>query len=507
MRAQNSIKNTIISFVMSIVTILIGLITQKIFINILGTEYLGLNGLFTNILSMLAIAELGIGSAIIYSLYKPIAENDQNKIKALMNFYKKSYRYIAILVSIIGILIIPFLNKIVGENNIQDNLIIIYLLFLSDTVVSYLLTYKRSILYASQKTYIINIVHILYLVFMNMLQIIILFFTKNYILYLLIKIIFRILENTIITIIANNMYPYIKENNKNEIDKETKNSIIEKVKGLIFHKVGAFIVLGSDNIIISTFLGINTVGLYTNYNTILQAVNSLFSQIFTSITASVGNLLVEEKNDKERLYKTYKRMLFINAWMYNFSSVAILCLIEPFIKIWIGESYLLSYNVLIILVCNCYVQGMRKTYNTFKEAAGIFHEDRFIPIIESVVNIVASIAFLKIIGLAGVFIGTIISSMVLFLYSYPKYVYKKIFKKNYKQYIIDNLRYIIVFFICCIITALITNCIVLRNMYLQLTINTIIVILVPNIIQYCVFRKKDEFLYAKNIIKDRKMKG
>lgn len=504
MRAQNSIKNTIISIIMSIATILIGLVTQKIFINVLGTEYLGLNGLFTNILSMLAIAELGIGSAIIYSLYKPIAEKNIEKIKALMNFYKKSYRYIAILVTLIGILIIPFLNVIVGENNIQSNIIIIYLLFLSDTVVSYLLTYKRSILYASQKTYIINIIHILYLILMNGLQIIILFYTQNYILYLIIKIVFRILENIIITIIADKMYPYIKQKNNSKIDKETKDSIIKKVKGLIFHKIGAFIVLGSDNIIISTFLGISTVGLYTNYNTILQAVNSLFSQVFSSITASVGNLLVEEKNDKEKLYVTYKRMLFVNAWMYTFSSVAILCLIEPFIKIWIGDNYLLSYNVLIVLVINCYVQGMRKTYNTFKEAAGIFHEDRFIPIIESIVNIIASIVLLKIFGLAGVFMGTIISTMVLFLYSYPKYVYNNLFGKTYKQYIIDNLKYVIVFFICCIITATVTNNILLNNMYLQLILNGIFVVLIPNIIQYGIFRKKDEFLYAKTIIKKRK---
>ena len=192
MRSQNSIKNTIVSILMSIITILIGLVTQKIFIKILGTEYLGINGLFTNILSMLAIAELGIGSAIIYSLYKPIAQNDKEKINSLIGFYKKSYRIIALIVSIIGICVIPFLEKIVGQTDIQESITFLYLLFLFDTVASYLLTYKRSILYASQKTYIINIVHILYLVLMNTLQIVILVLTRNYIAYLVIKIIFRI---------------------------------------------------------------------------------------------------------------------------------------------------------------------------------------------------------------------------------------------------------------------------------------------------------------------------
>lgn len=505
MRSQNSIKNTIVSMIMSIITILIGLITQKIFIKILGTEYLGINGLFTNILSMLAIAELGIGSAIIYSLYKPIAENDKEKIKSLIEFYKKSYRIIALIVTIIGICVIPFLGKIVGETNIQENITFLYILFLFDTVASYLLTYKRSILYASQKTYIINIVHILYLILMNTLQIAILILTKNYIAYLSIKIIFRILENVVITIIANKMYPYIKEKNVAKIDKETQQSIIKKVKGLIFHKVGSFIVLGSDNIIISTFLGVATVGLYSNYNTILQAVNNLFSQVFSAITASVGNLLVEKEQEKS--YKIYKNMLFINSWMYSFSAIAILCLMEPFIRIWIGGQYLLSYGVLVILSINFYVQGMRKTSNTFKEAAGIFHEDRFVPIIESIINIMASIIFLKIFGLAGVFLGTVTSSLVLFLYSYPVYVYKKLFKRSYFQFLKEHLKYLAVSILCAVITTFIIRNITIDNNFMQLIANGIIVIIVPNLIQYIIFRKREEFAYVKNMIIKMKEKG
>lgn len=394
--------------------------------------------------------------------------------------------------------VIPFLNIIVGENNIQENITFIYLLFLFDTVASYLLTYKRSILYASQKTYIVNIIHILYLILMNTMQITILVLTKNYILYLIIKIVFRILENIVITLVANKMYSYIKEKDVKEIDKDTKSSIIKKVKGLVFHKIGSFIVLGSDNIIISTFLGVSTVGLYTNYNTILQAVNNLFSQIFSAITASVGNLLVEKNRKKS--YEIYKNMLFINSWIYNFSSIAILCLMEPFVKIWIGEKYLLSYGVLIVLSINFYIQGMRKTTNTFKEAAGIFHEDRFVPIMESLINIVSSIIFLKILGLKGVFIGTITSSMILFLYSYPVYVYKKLFKRTYIQFLKEHCKYLVISVICGLITFLIINKITISNNYIQLLVNVIIVLIVPNLIQYIIFRNKEEFLYIKNMV-------
>ena len=500
MRTSNSIKNTIVSILMSAITILIGLITQKIFIEMLGTEYLGLNGLFTNILSMLAIAELGIGSAIIYSLYKPIAENNETKIKSLIEFYKKSYRIIAIIVLIIGLAVMPFLNIIVGETEIKENINILYLLFLFDTVASYLLTYKRSILYANQKTYIINIIHILYLILMNSLQIIMLIITKNYIIYLSIKIVFRILENVIITMIANRMYPYIKEKDIEPIDFETKNSILQKVKGLIFNKIGSFVVLGSDNIIISTFLGVATVGLYSNYNTILQAVNNLFNQVFSSITASVGNLLVEKKNDES--YQIYKKMLFINSWMYSFSAIAILGLMEPFIKLWIGKQYLLNYGVLIMLTINFYVQGMRKTPNTFKEAAGIFHEDRFIPIVESAVNIIASILFLKLWGLVGVFMGTVISSLVLFLYSYPKYVYMNIFKRKYSQYLCEILKYVFITLFNAIVTIIIVNKVNFVSNINTLLIRGIIIMILPNLINYFIMRKTEEWNYLKDIIKE-----
>lgn len=500
MRSVYSIKNAIFAMGSNIVTILIGLVSQAVFLKTLGTEYLGVNGLFSNILSMLGIIELGIGSAIIYNLYRPIAEDDKEKIKSLMNFYKKSYRIIALIVLLIGVSIIPFLKSIVGEVSIKENIVYIYLLCLTDVVASYLLSYKRSILYASQKTYITNIVHIGYLFIMNVFQIIVLLLTRNYILYLIIKIICRILENIVITYIANKMYPFIKEKNVKQIDKETKGDIITKVKGLIFHKIGTFIVLGTDNIIISKFLGVVTVGLYSNYNLIIQAVTNLFSQMFDSITASVGNLLVEDNEQKS--YKIYKNMLMINSWIFTFATAAITCLITPFIKIWIGEEYLLANNVLIVLMINFYIQGMRKTNLTFKGAAGIFHEDRFFPLLESAVNIVASIFFLHFLGLAGVFLGTITSSLVFILGSYPKYMYIPLFKRSYGQYIKDNFYYYILAFLVILVTVCIVNFIEVENVFVQLIINGVIVLIVSNVLQFLLFRKKEEFKYILEIIRN-----
>ena len=507
MRSTNSIKNAITAVVSNIVTILIGIVSQAIFIKTLGAEYLGINGLFTNIVSMLGIVDLGIGSAIIYNLYEPIAKDDTEKIKSLMNFYKKSYRIIAVIVFIIGMMVIPFLKNIVGNVSIDINIEFIYSLFIIDVVASYLLTYKRSILYANQKTYITNIVHIGYLIVMNTLQIVILLIAKNFIVYLIIKIICRILENVVITIIANRKYPYINEKNVKKIDKKTTKDIVKKVKGLIFHKVGSFVVLGTDNIIISKFLGVVTVGLYSNYNMIIQAVSNLFLQVFDSLTASVGNLLVE--NNCEKSYEIYKNMLMMNSILFTFATTEIICLIEPFIKVWIGEQYLLSKVVLIILMVNFYIQGMRKTCLVFKMAAGVFHEDRYFPIIESIINIVVSVILVKIIGLPGVFLGTIVSTLPVILISYPKYVYIPLFHKSFWNYIKENVYYYILAFLTVSIAMFVTSYISINNLILKLIVNAITSSIIFAVMQYIFFHNKSEYKYLKNMLKNfiLKIKG
>lgn len=499
MRANNSIKNAIIAAIMNVVTILVGFISQKIFIITLGNEYLGINGLFNNILSMLAVVELGFGSAIVYHLYKPIAENNEKEICLLMRFYKKTYNIIAFVILILGICILPFIKYIIGDVSITDNLYFLFFLALIDIVASYLLTYKRSILYADQKTYVTNIVHIGYVVFMNILEIIFLLNFRNYAVYLIIKIIFRILENLVITAIANKKYPFITQKTREELDSNIKSDIYKKVKGLLFHRIGGTLVFGTDNVIISKIFGVVTVGIYSNYNMIINAVSNLFGQVFSSIMATIGNLLIE--NQKNKSYQVYKNILFINSWLYNLAGICILCLMKPFIILWLGNEYLLPYSVLIVLVINFYVQGMRKTSINFKEAAGIFYEDRFIPIIESLINIIASIILAKIFGLIGVFIGTIVSSLVLFLYSYPVFVYKKLFNRKYSEFIKEHLKYFIISVIITVITALLINCINVSNLILQLVINALICIIIPNIIYVVIFRKTEEFKYYFNLLK------
>lgn len=496
-RTKSSIKNTIGSIASNIVTILINFVVQAIFLKILGVEYSGINGLFSNILTMLGIVEMGLGNAIIFNLYKPIANNDKEKIKSLMQFYKKSYHIIAVIVSVIGVSLIPALPYIVGTVKADINLNIVYLLFLFDTVAGYLLSYKRSILYANQENYIVNIIHIGYLLIMNISQLIILYFTKNYYLYLGVKIIMRIVENLVITAVANKKYKYLKEKEIQELSKETKADIFKKIKAMFLHKIGGFVVNGSDNIIISSFLGVSAVGMYYNYYIIINAVYTLFTQLITSTTASVGNLLAS--ND-EKKFEVFKKIRFFNFWTVSFSGICILVIMNSFINVWIGSEYILPNVVLYVLVFNYYQKSMRNCYIAFKDAAGIYYEDRYVPILESIINIVTSIILLKIFGLVGVFLGTVFSGFVLHFYSYPKFVYKKIFDRTYKQYMKETIGYIFTFIIVAFITYCLSNIFRFDNGYIEVIKNVIVAVIIPNIIFLILFKNTEEYKYYKELI-------
>ena len=497
-RKKNSIKNIIGSMASNIITIIIGLIAQALFIKILGSEYLGLNGLFSNIITMLGIVELGVGNAIIYNLYKPIAENNIEKIKSLMKFYKKSYMIIAFVVAIIGIAIIPILPFFVEDVSVNINIIIVYLLFLADVVCSYLLSYKRSILYANQKNYIINIIHIIYTILLNTFQILVLYLTRNYYYYLVIKIFMRVFENSIISIIADRKYPFIN-NSADNLDKETEKDIFTKVKALFFHKIGSFAVLGTDNIIISKYLGLITVGLYSNYYLIINAIQTVFGQIIISFTASIGNMLVTES--KQKCYDVFKKIRFFNFWLATFASCSVLIIMDSFISIWIGDEYILPLLVLEVLVFNLYQKLMRNSYMSFKEAAGIYYEDRFVPLIEATLNIVVSIVCCKLFGLAGVFVGTVISGLALWCYSYPKYVYKRLFDRSYIEYAKETIGYIILFVLIASGTYYLSTIINFSNIYLEFISNAMISLIVPNILLFIIFFKTDNFKYYLNLLK------
>lgn len=503
-RKKSSFKNMITAVSSNVLTIIVGLVAQAVFIKILGSEYLGLNGLFSNVISMLGIVELGMGSAIIYNMYKPIAENDHEKIKSLMQFYKKSYRIITLIISIIGIMIIPFIKYIVDIESVTVgiNVYLVYILFLLETICSYILSYKRSMLYADQKEYITNIIHMGYTILVNTMQLTFLYFTHDYYLYLIIKVMMRLVENIVISSYVNRRYSYLLDNNVTKLDSKTEKDIFQKIRALFFHKIGTFIVSGTDNIIISKYLGLVTVGLYSNYYMIINAVQTVINHIIQATRASVGNLLVTESKTKQ--FDVFNKIRFVNFWISCFSSICIFVIMDIFITICIGYKFVLPTKVLLVLVINFFIVSSRSTYGAFKEAAGIFYEDRFVPIIESLLNIVLSIIFVKKFGLMGVFMGTIGSGLVLWCYSYPKYVYNKLFGGKIYDYIKETIYYFIIFILIAGFTYSLAILISFDNVYLQFISNVLIALIVPNVIMLLLFSKDESFKYFINMLKGLK---
>lgn len=492
MRTKSSIYNVIAQMTYYLINIFLGMVNRKVLLNVMGVEYQGVNGLFSNVLSMLSLAELGIGTAIIYHLYRPVRENDINKVKSLMRFYKKCYMAIFLIVLFLGIVILPFLPFFIGDNQLNINFNGVYLLMLGETLASYVFTYKRSLLYAHQKNYYVFIGDSIYLVVAYFSQIAIIIYTQNYYLYLLSKVIYRIVENIVLNIVVNKMYPYLKERNVEKINAEVLNDIKLKVKGSIFHKLGAYVVYGTDNILVSKFVGLSAVGIYSNYSLIISSVTNIFAQAVTSVTASVGNLLTFEDNKKN--YEVYKELQIINAAVINFTATSLLCLLSPFVRLFFGSEYQLSVEVVWVLVINYCLTGMRKVYGVFKDAAGIQYEDRFVPVIEASVNLILSIVLAKSFGMIGVFLGTTCSYMCIYFYTFPIIIFRKVLKQSVKSYIFELGKYFGLFLLSMEVTSSIVRLVALENYLITFIIDCAICLVIPNSIFLFIFRRDESFV-------------
>lgn len=496
MRTESSIKNLIFAFGGQIIGIIISLISRLVFVKILSYEYLGLSGLFSNILAMLSLMELGVGSAMAYSLYKPLEQDDKEKIKSLMNLYKIIYRVIGTLIFVVGVFITPFLNLFI--ENIPDikDINLIYILFVANTAVSYFYSYKRTLIISAQKRYIATFYKYLFYFLLNVSQIVILLITKNYILFLVTQVILTLLENIMISKKTDVLYPYLKEKNVQKLDEDTKGEIKKNIIAMIGHKIGGVIVNSTDNIIISKFVGLAEVGIYSNYYLITNALNTIASQIFNSIVASVGNLVATE--DKDKTYEVFKKVFFLNFWIYGFASICLIVLFNDFIALWLGEAYTFSMTIVLIIVINFYVTGMRKAVLTFRDAMGLYWPDRYKPLFESVINLVVSIILVKKIGVLGVFIGTFVSSITTCFWIEPYILYKHGLKKNVVNYAKKYALYTIITVVIATLLSIICSYFKAINI-INFIIKMLICIILFNLIFIVIFFKTDEFKYYKNL--------
>ncbi|MEF2820388.1 MAG: hypothetical protein U0N85_06890 [Clostridium sp.] len=497
MRIKNSMKNIYINILTQIVITLLGFFSRKVFLDSLGIEYLGINGLLTNILSMLGLVEGGIGASIVYNLYKPLANNDKPKIIALVQLYKKIYSILAIGIFILGLSLYPFLGILMNEGGNIPFISIIYIIFLIKNIISYLNAHKWSLINADQRGYILAKYNLLFNVITTISKVIILITTKNYILYLLIEAAIFIIQNIYNGKVVEKRYPYIKTKDKYIVEKEVKDNLIMNVKALFLHNIGGYCVFGTDNILISALINVKTVGLYSNYTMIISQVSSLLTPIINGIGASVGNLIATES--KEKNYEIFKVANFISFWIYSFCSIALYNLINPFIIWFFGEGLLLDRLTLLIVLINFYITGMRNVINIFKSKAGIFSQDKYVPIIESVINLGSSLILVKYLGLAGIFIGTTISSITIPLWIQSKLVYNNVFNKSVLEYFKKYVIYIIMTVIASIITNRICYIFEINNNFTSLIFKGITCFIIPNMLFLLVFFKTSEFQYLWNV--------
>lgn len=492
-RTRSSVVNFITAVIGQIFGLLASFIARIFFVRILGSEYLGLNGLFTNILTVLSLAELGVGSAITYSLYEPLAKKDFEKCKSLMKLYKYIYIAIGTFILIAGICISPFLSIFIKEMSNIDNLNLIFILFVANTAISYFYSYKRNLIIADQNRYIATIYRYAFYFALNIVQIIFLIVTKNYFIYLILQIISTFLENYFISKKADKMYSFLRDKNVSELDKKSINNIKKNTKAMMMHKIGGTIVSSTDNIILSKFVGLEAVGLYSNYYMVICALNLFFTQLYNSLTPSVGNMWATSTNKKR--IDIFKKIDFLTFWIYSFSSICLLYLFNPFIEIWVGKEYLFDFNVVLILTINFYITGMRKSVLTFRDATGLFYRDRWKSIAEAIINLVVSIVLAINFGTFGVFLGTFISSITTSVWVEPYILFKDGFNTKVSSYFKTYLKRLIITITICIITFIPIKLISIQNIYLLFIIKLIVCLLIPNLILYLIYRNSKEFKY------------
>jgi O-antigen/teichoic acid export membrane protein len=498
LRRDNSIRNVTVNLVSQVLSIIMSFICRTVFIQTLGEKYLGVDGLFGNILSLLALAELGIGSTIIYHMYLPLAQNDQRKLGALMALFKKTYRIIGLVIGAIGLILTPFYHYFIDSSVSIPHLTLIYLLYVFNSVITYFYSCQQCIITADQKGYIVTVYRYGFCIAQNILQILILLLTHNFILYFCLQILFSFFTNFFLAKKAGKMYPFLHQYRNEKLSAQDKAEIFKNVKAMFMHRFGAVIVNGTDNLVISALFGVVSVGLYSNYYMITSKLTDFTSQIFDGITASVGNLGVEESD--KRSYRIFQITNFAGFWIFSFCSICLLCLFNPFIELWVGAKMLLPTNVMVLIVLNFYATGMRQATLTFKNSFGLFWYDRYNAVAEAAINLVCSIVLANKIGLAGVFLGTLISTLTTDLWVEPLVLYRHGFHRSPAPYFLWYVLYtalaasagVVTWYCCSLIPG---------SGILQFAAKLVICLIVPNALFLIIFFRSKNFQDLIEVVK------
>ena len=499
-RKKNAVRGTFFGIVFRLIQIIFPLIIRTIFIYTLGVEYLGLNSLFTAILQVLNLAELGVSSALVFSMYRPIVVNDTKKMCQLLNLYKLYYRLIGFVVLLIGLFLVPFLPHLISGTIPDDiNIYILYAMNLASTVLSYwLFAYRNSLFAAHQRNDIVSIISIFVNSCMYGMQIVSLLAFGNYYLYLSLTIVGQISINIITAIVSKRFYPDYTPSGKLPLDE--RKDINKKVRDLFTAKVGSVINNSADSIVISAILGLEVLAIYQNYYYIISAIMAMFAIFFNACTAGIGNsLIVNDSTQNRRLLYNINHIVF---FAINFGCTCFVCMCQPFMRIWVGEKYALDFPFVILFALYLFAEEAPRTLIVFKDAGGIWKHDRYRPLISAGVNLSLNIALTPIIGLYGIIISTLIAMLFV---SFPwaiMNINKRLFAINIRKYLSRLALYIVAICVSSLLAYFICSNIHITSMKITLIIRGIIASIISPVVFLLFFCKSEETSYLLHSVKE-----
>jgi O-antigen/teichoic acid export membrane protein len=470
----------------------------------LNEDLLGINSTYGNILSLLNMAELGIGTALNFSLYGPVARGEKEKIKSYMQLYRKAYFIIACVVAAVGLLLTPFLQYFKlrsPENTSVRELTIYYLIFLFNTVSSYFVAYKYSLINAEQKNYIQTNILTITKVIVVFFQIIVVIVTKNFLLYLLTDAVVQLIQKVFVSKFLDKMYPFLKEKNVEKLSKEESDEVWKKTKALVFHKVGDVARLQTDALIISTFVEVAMAGVVDNYNMVISTVSNFVNIIFNSVISSFGNLIATESRQKQfSMFKVYR---FFASWIYGFSCVGFMVLLTPLIRIWLGDHWILTSAAVYCILIDYYFKGDRIVLSNYKTAAGVFEPDKYLALIQGAVNLVISILLVQTpLGITGIYIGTIVSGLIANI-TKPVIIYRECFDMKAGSYFADTAKYLASLVFVLVVSQLISIKVLANLNILTFILMAIIITVLFNGVYFILYGRSEEFKYLTGKVREK----
>ncbi len=501
-RSRNASRNIVFAFANKIIAILLPFIARTIMLHLLGEEYVGVGSLFTSILSFLNLTELGVGAAIVYSMYKPIEENDKEKICAYLSYYRMLYRWIGGAMLLIGTILLPAVPYLIkGEPPVGVNVYILFYLYLVDAVISYFFAgYRQSILVAHQRSDIKSKIVMFVSIFVQAGQIAALVLTKNFYVYAFVPILGTLLTNGLNAWVTMKKYPELKC--AGILPKEDRKALKKRLSGLVGTKMNSIVVHAADMIVISAFLGLTHTAMYGNYYYIMSAVNAFVVLIFSSMTASVGNSLITET--KEKNMKLFSKIGFINGWITGWCSVCMICLYTPFMRIWVGEELTYPFGVELGMVMYFFMFSIQRAIIVFKDAAGIWYEDRFRPYVCMIVNIVLNLILVQFWSVYGV----ILSSLAAFAISIPwisRTLFRTLFQTSSKKQLLRIGFYAVVTIVAGTLTRFLCDLLPVGDGRMgefgHLILCGLLCLVIPNIVFLLCYFKMDEFRETLCIVK------